>query len=98
MRPGVLGEDFLLLLGSVVALESEEGTGLNDGAVVDSVASSSGAESHEGLAVELVGDGEDLEEEVVVTLGNVAPPVAHLSLGLVVLEELLEMVSTLHFL
>lgn len=90
----MLGEDVLLLLGSVVALESEEGTGLNDGAVVDSVASSSGAESHEGFAVELVGDGEDLEEEIVIAGGDEVPPVAH-TVGT---EELLEMLSALHFL
>jgi hypothetical protein len=101
--PGVILEGLSFFFGGEVVLESKESSGFNRGRLIDDVDSSHGAESHESIAVELVGEGEDLEEEVVtgsmdITVGHgldVRPPVGLVvrgrGFGLLFLEHHLEM-------
>jgi hypothetical protein len=106
--PGVILHGLGLLFGGEGVLESEEVSGLLRSGLVDNVNGSHGAESHESIAVELVGEGEDLEEEVVAGSMDVTvrhgldegPPVrlVLVTLGLLFLHHHLEMLLVLSLL
>ena len=88
----MLSEDFFLFFGSIITFKSEESTGFFNGTIVNSIASPRSAKPHKSFAVQLVGEGENLEKDFIVHTRNIGPPMA---LFLVILRFL---VGTKHFL